>query len=83
MSRQIRVVSAILLAATSSGAAADSHRPPRKPQPAVEIVRVAQADAFHWSDAAIGVAGGVGITLAGLGVVLLSRHRDTSIGRSR
>jgi hypothetical protein len=46
------------------------------PRARATVVRVSEPDAFDWADAAIGVAGGVALSILGVGLVLLVSDRS-------
>jgi hypothetical protein len=45
------------------------------PRAGATVVRVSEPDAFDWADAGIGVAGGVALSILGVGLVLLVSER--------
>jgi hypothetical protein len=69
-----------LVLALGAGPVADAAPRPARPsqRPAVEVIRLAERDGFDWSDAAIGAAGGLGLSMLALGggLVIGARHRQ-------
>lgn len=57
------------LAAAAPGPAV----PKQQPAPPRTPVVVRTSDGFHWSDAAVGAAAGVGAAIAAMGVITLAR----------
>jgi hypothetical protein len=45
------------------------------PRAGATVVRVSEPDAFDWADAGVGVAGGVALSILGVGLVLLVSER--------
>jgi hypothetical protein len=58
------------LAGAAPGSAAPK-QPPAAPGTAPVVVRA--SDGFHWGDAAVGAAAGVGAVIAAMGVITLAR----------
>jgi hypothetical protein len=87
MFHDFRAVAAVALALAASAAPGASARPIRDPvptttRPAVEIVRVADHQAFDWGVAGIGAASGFAIAILGAGgalamVELRNRRTDS------
>ena len=48
------------------------------PAPATQIVRVSAPSSFDWGDAGIGAAGGVALSMLGIGGALVVSQRRTS-----
>jgi hypothetical protein len=79
---------ALTLALCAIGAPAAFGAPHTKPGPGEQdsaragatVVRVSEPDAFDWADAGIGAAGGVALSILGVGLVLLvsDRRRQSS-----
>ena len=59
--------------AAAAPAAGDSKRQPTTSKPVPVIVR--PSDGFHWGDAAIGAAAGVGAAIAAMGGITLARGK--------
>jgi hypothetical protein len=56
---------------------------PAEPGPSAVIVHVAPGGGFDWGDAGIGAAGGIALSVAGLGAGLaISQHRARRAGRA-
>jgi hypothetical protein len=45
------------------------------PRAGATVVRVSEPDGFDWADAGVGVAGGVALSILGVGLVLLVSER--------
>jgi hypothetical protein len=70
------LLAAVCVAATltvAAPAAGDSKQQPTTPKPVPVVVRA--SDGFHWGDAAIGAAAGVGAAIAAMGGMTLARNR--------
>jgi hypothetical protein len=46
------------------------------PRAGATVVRVSEPDGFDWADAGVGVAGGVALSILGVGLVLLVSDRS-------
>jgi hypothetical protein len=86
--RSFTTALALTLALCAIGAPVAFGAPHAKPSPGEQdspragatVVRVSEPDAFDWADAGIGAAGGVALSILGVGLVLLvsDRRRQSS-----
>jgi sugar lactone lactonase YvrE len=79
--RSLMTALAVTLMLSASGPPAASAEQPAKARPT--IVRVDDSGGFDWADAGVGAAGGVALSMLGVGLVLLVSARRPSVKPKR